>query len=82
MPSTDPQPICARSVRNRGAGGEGESMQRQRRDENSLRVTNLSEDVSEADLQVSDLAWWGRMCVALEAKGFNERARPQHRRQQ
>ncbi|GBF87589.1 eukaryotic translation initiation factor 3 subunit G [Raphidocelis subcapitata] len=41
------------SVRNRGAGGgnEGESMQQRRRDENSLRVTNLSEDVSEADLQ-------------------------------
>ncbi|KAI8474169.1 MAG: eukaryotic translation initiation factor [Monoraphidium minutum] len=41
------------SVRNRGAGGggEGDSMQQRRRDENSLRVTNLSEDVSEADLQ-------------------------------
>lgn len=33
-----------------GGGGEGESMQR-RREENSVRVTNLSEDVSEADLQ-------------------------------
>lgn len=41
------------SVRNRGAGGasEGDSMQQRRRDENSLRVTNLSEDVTEGDLQ-------------------------------
>lgn len=29
-----------------------ESDMRQRRDENSLRVTNLSDDVTEADLQV------------------------------
>lgn len=45
------------SVRNRSAGGapEGDSMQQRRRDENSLRVTNLSEDVSEADLQVRSL---------------------------
>mmetsp|Transcript_26050 Transcript_26050/g.56868 ORF Transcript_26050/g.56868 Transcript_26050/m.56868 type:complete len:291 (+) Transcript_26050:70-942(+) len=32
-----------------GAGGDGETMQR-RREENSVRVTNLSEDVTEADL--------------------------------
>lgn len=37
------------SLRNRGAGGEGEMMQK-RRDENSVRVTNLSEDVEEQDL--------------------------------
>lgn len=37
------------SLRNRGAGGEGEMMQK-RRDENSVRVTNLSEDVVEQDL--------------------------------
>jgi hypothetical protein len=40
------------SVRNKGAGGEGESMMRKRED-NSVRVTNLSEDVSENDLHVS-----------------------------
>lgn len=40
------------SLRNKGAGGEGESMMRKRED-NSLRVTNLSEDVSEGDLAVS-----------------------------
>jgi len=43
------------SVRNRSAAGGGsapeDTGQRQRRDENSLRVTNLSEDVTEADLQ-------------------------------
>lgn len=40
------------SLRNRGAGGggEGESMQQRRREENSVRVTNLSEDVTEDDL--------------------------------
>lgn len=37
------------SLRNRG--GEGESMQQKKRDDNSIRVTNLSEDVTEADLQ-------------------------------
>jgi translation initiation factor 3 subunit G len=43
------------SVRNRSAAGGGsapeDTGQRQRRDENSLRVTNLSEDTTEADLQ-------------------------------
>ena len=42
------------SVRNRSAAGGSapeDTGQRQRRDENSLRVTNLSEDVTEADLQ-------------------------------
>ncbi|KAG2423254.1 hypothetical protein HYH02_015355 [Chlamydomonas schloesseri] len=38
------------SLRNRGPGGEGESMQKKRED-NSIRVTNLSEDVTEGDLQ-------------------------------
>jgi translation initiation factor 3 subunit G len=37
------------SLRNRGAAGEGDMMQK-RRDENSVRVTNLSEDVVEQDL--------------------------------
>lgn len=37
------------SVRNRAAAGPGESMQR--RDENSVRVTNLSEDTREEDLR-------------------------------
>lgn len=37
------------SLRNRAGGAEGESMQK-RRDENSVRVTNLSEDVTEDDL--------------------------------
>ena len=40
------------SIRNRQAGG-GEVMDSlKRRDENSVRVTNLSEDVTEADLHV------------------------------
>ncbi|KAF8061162.1 eif3g-a [Scenedesmus sp. PABB004] len=39
------------SVRNRGAGAVMEGPERRQRDENSLRVTNLSEDVTEADLQ-------------------------------
>lgn len=54
MPSAPkPGSYVPPSVRNRGAAGasEGDSMQQRRRDENSLRVTNLSEDVSEADLQ-------------------------------
>lgn len=38
------------NVRNRGPG-DGESMQKKRED-NSIRVTNLSEDVGEGDLQV------------------------------
>ena len=37
------------SLRSRAAGGEGDAMQK-RRDENSVRVTNLSEDVTEQDL--------------------------------
>ena len=44
------------SMRNRGpggaggpGGGEGDRMER-RREENSVRVTNLSEDVTESDL--------------------------------
>lgn len=37
------------SLRNKMGGGEGEGMQK-RRDENSVRVTNLSEDVTEQDL--------------------------------
>lgn len=37
------------SLRNRVGGAEGESMQK-RRDENSVRVSNLSEDVTEDDL--------------------------------
>jgi hypothetical protein len=42
------------SMRNRGpgGGGEGDSMAQRRRDDNSIRVTNLSEDVTENDLQV------------------------------
>ncbi len=39
------------SVRNRGAAGMGDSMHR--REENSVRVTNLSEDTREEDLRVS-----------------------------
>ena len=38
------------SVRNRGAAGMGDSMHR--REENSVRVTNLSEDTREEDLRV------------------------------
>jgi hypothetical protein len=44
------------SIRNRGAGGgEGESMRR--REENSVRVTNLSEDTREDDLRVRTFPW-------------------------
>eukprot|EP00879_Flechtneria_rotunda_P022689 GHRR01023962.1.p1 GENE.GHRR01023962.1~~GHRR01023962.1.p1 ORF type:complete len:228 (+),score=93.62 GHRR01023962.1:265-948(+) len=41
------------SVRNRGAGQtmDGPDAGRRQRDENSVRVTNLSEDVTEGDLQ-------------------------------
>ena len=42
------------SLKNRGAGGEGETMRR--REENSLRVTNLSEDTREDDLRVRGLS--------------------------
>lgn len=38
------------SLRARAAGGEGEMMMQKRRDENSVRVTNLSEDVTDEDL--------------------------------
>lgn len=58
------------SVRNRGAGG-GQAMDdggRQRRDENSLRVTNLSEDVTEADLQVGG---WVDVCMWEEASSIH-----------
>lgn len=41
------------SVRNRGAAGAGDSMHR--REENSVRVTNLSEDTREEDLRVRAL---------------------------
>lgn len=39
------------SVRNRAAAGAGESMATARRDENSVRVTNLSEDTREDDVR-------------------------------
>lgn len=48
-PGTKPGTWVPPSLRNRGASGESDLMQK-RRDENSVRVTNLSEDVSEADL--------------------------------
>ena len=38
-----------------GGGGEGDSMRR--REENSVRVTNLSEDTREDDLRVSHCIW-------------------------
>ena len=40
------------SLRNRAAGDTGDSMNK-RREENSVRVTNLSEDTREDDLRVS-----------------------------
>ena len=40
------------SIRNRAAGDTGDSMNK-RREENSVRVTNLSEDTREDDLRVS-----------------------------
>ncbi len=43
------------SIRNRAAGDTGDSMNK-RREENSVRVTNLSEDTREDDL---------RVCVAV-----------------
>lgn len=50
-PSAGPKPgsYVPPSLRNKSAG-EGESMQR-RREENSVRVTNLSQNVTEQDLQ-------------------------------
>lgn len=39
------------SIRNRAAGDTGDSMNK-RREENSVRVTNLSEDTREDDLRV------------------------------
>ena len=41
------------SLRNRAPGDVGESMTK-RREENSVRVTNLSEDTREEDLRVSE----------------------------
>jgi len=59
------------SVRNRGAAGMGDSMHR--REENSVRVTNLSEDTREEDLRVglrtrvNGSAWvMGAGCLAIE----------------
>jgi translation initiation factor 3 subunit G len=48
-PGAKPGSWVPPSLRTRGASGESDLMQK-RRDENSVRVTNLSEDVSEADL--------------------------------
>lgn len=48
-PGAKPGSWVPPSLRNRAAGGEGDAMQK-RRDENSVRVTNLSEDVTEQDL--------------------------------
>lgn len=53
------------SIRNRAAGDTGDSMNK-RREENSVRVTNLSEDTREDDLRVSAAA----MCwVSAETRG-------------
>jgi translation initiation factor 3 subunit G len=40
------------SQRARAAGAGGDRMEERRRDDNSVRVSNLSDDVTEADLQV------------------------------
>ena len=62
------------SVRNRGAAGMGDSMHR--REENSVRVTNLSEDTREEDLRVSsgcriivNSAWGLGPCAGYLASG-------------
>jgi len=47
---TKPGSWVAPSLRNRGAGGAADDLAQKRRDENSVRVTNLSEDVTEQDL--------------------------------
>jgi len=44
------------SIRNRAAGDTGDSMNK-RREENSVRVTNLSEDTREDDLRVRAACW-------------------------
>ncbi len=44
------------SIRNRAAGDTGDSMNK-RREENSVRVTNLSEDTREDDLRVCAACW-------------------------
>ena len=51
------------SVRNRGAAGMGDSMHR--REENSVRVTNLSEDTREEDLRVSLTFRLIRVCATV-----------------
>ena len=63
------------SVRNRASAGPGESMNR--RDENSVRVTNLSEDTREDDLRdlFSPFGQISRVYVAYdretgESRGF------------
>ena len=60
------------SLRNRAAGDTGDSMNK-RREENSVRVTNLSEDTREDDLRVctapasafQSWCFWYGLCIAL-----------------
>ena len=52
------------SLRNRAPGDVGDSMNK-RREENSVRVTNLSEDTREDDLRVCDAAF----CLLLVRTG-------------
>ena len=54
------------SLRNRAAGDTGDSMNK-RREENSVRVTNLSEDTREDDLRVSIHC----ICISCITKPFS-----------
>lgn len=54
------------SLRNRAPGDVGDSMNK-RREENSVRVTNLSEDTREDDLRVSSLHHHELLCCATES---------------
>ena len=53
------------SLRNRAPGDVGDSMNK-RREENSVRVTNLSEDTREDDLRVSIAACITMSCHAVQ----------------
>jgi hypothetical protein len=61
-------------LRNRGAGDRMDAGPDRRRDENSLRVTNLSEDVTEGDLQVGISGRYGQHegCIAVSQQAVRE----------
>ena len=64
------------SLRNRAAGDTGDSMNK-RREENSVRVTNLSEDTREDDLRVRTAA---RSCSVVLNFAWATRPFSHHKR--